>query len=176
MTEDLEPAQTQYQAGKYAFERGQYRQSVERLEQAVNLAGPDTRLGGEVQLWLVSAYQAAGESLRAIALCEQLARHPDLRTRKQSRRLVYILKAPKLRLKPEWMTQIPDLSGLEDGDGQNQGTSRFAASTPRPAARPRPASPPEPIDLSQVNTKENGFVWVALGAIALLLLGWFWWG
>jgi hypothetical protein len=37
--ENLELAQQNFQIGKDAFERGQYRQSVEVLEKAVNFAG-----------------------------------------------------------------------------------------------------------------------------------------
>ncbi|NEQ28041.1 MAG: hypothetical protein F6K28_55440, partial [Microcoleus sp. SIO2G3] len=95
-TENLQVAQTQYQAGKTAFERGDYRQSVQALEKAVSLVARNTRVGGEMQFWLVTAYQAAEQQQEAIALCEQLTRHPDLQTRQQAKRLLYILKAPRL--------------------------------------------------------------------------------
>lgn len=99
-----------YRAGKAAFERGQYRQAVEQLTKASSLAGSSSRLGGEIQLWLVTAYEAAGAQTDAIALCRSLSQHPDTQTRKQSKRLLYILEASKLNLRPEWLTQIPDLS------------------------------------------------------------------
>jgi tetratricopeptide (TPR) repeat protein len=162
--ESLELAKTQYQAGKRAFERGEYRQSVEHLEKAVSLANPNTQLGGEMQTWLVTAYQAAGQSTEAIALCEQLGKHPDLKTRKQGNRLLYILKAPKLKTRPEWLTEIPDLTALNDAQG-NQLSTRYQPSAP---TRSKPKPEPEPIDLSQVNTKDNRFVGVALAAIVLM--------
>lgn len=172
MTSDnLQLAETQYKAGKDAFERGQYRQSVAALEKAVSLIGRGTPLGGEMQMWLVTAYQAAGQLPEAIALCQSLDAHPDLKTRKQSRRILYILKAPKLQTRPEWLTQIPDLSRLDD-PSDNKGASSQRVN--RPKASPRPAPLPEPVDLSQVNTKDNSFVWVALGAIALILTSLFW--
>ncbi len=160
-TESLELAKTQFQAGKRAFERGEYRQSVEYLEKAVSLASPNTQLGGEMQTWLVTAYQAAGNLTEAIALCEKLGTHPDLKTRKQSKRLLYILQAPKLKTRPEWLTQIPDLANLSEG-GTTQAATRYVSPSPRPRPKPKVE---EPIDLSQVNTKDNLFVWVALAMI-----------
>jgi tetratricopeptide (TPR) repeat protein len=171
---NLELARAQYQAGKAAFDRGQYRQSVTCLEEAANLAGRFSPLGGEVQLFLVTAYQAAGQQNEAIALGEQLTQHPDLKIRKQSRRLVYILKAPQLKLRPEWQTQIPDLSKLDNPDSETQIASRYAAAAKSAPPRPRPQPTPEPIDLSQVNTRDNGFVWIALVAIALIIGGLIW--
>lgn len=172
MTDDqLQLARDQYEAGVRAFERGEYRRSVECLEKAVNLAGQLSALGGEAQVWLVSAYQAAGRTPEAIALGERLEKHPNLKVRKQSRRLVYILKAPQLQRRPEWMTQIPDLSKIEAAGSNNQVGGGAA-----PARRPprRKSTEPEPIDLTQVNTKENGFVWLALVAIGLTIGGLIW--
>jgi tetratricopeptide (TPR) repeat protein len=176
--ETLEPtqdqlAQTQYQAGKDAFERGQYRQSVQYLEKAVSLSDRGSRLGGEMQIWLVTAYEAAGQQQASIDLCEQVSRHPDYKIRKQGSRLLYILKAPRLKIRPEWLTEIPDLTGLEEGDRDIKGSSQYQTATKRPS-RLKPKIPAEPIDLSQVNTQDNRFVWVALGAIILTLAGLFW--
>jgi tetratricopeptide (TPR) repeat protein len=165
---NLDLAQEQYRAGQAAFERGEYRQSVEYLEKAVNLAGRYSALGGEAQIWLVTAYQAKGEQAEAIALCEQLENHPNLKTRKEGRRLLYILKAPELKRRPEWMTEIPDLSGVSDANTSKNTLSAYPPPTAR-SARPKPKADPEPIDLSQVDTKDNGFIWVALGAIGLVV-------
>jgi tetratricopeptide (TPR) repeat protein len=169
-TENLEIAKEQYQAGKTAFERGDYRQSVQALEKAVSLAARNTRLGGEMQIWLVTAYQAAGQQQQAIGLCEQLSRHPDLQTRKQAKRLLFILQAPQLKTRPEWLTEIPDLGAIDDAAQDNKGASQYPA-TPR---RSRSQPEPEPVDLTQVNTKDNQFIWVALIAIALMIGGLLW--
>lgn len=166
-TENLELAHQQFQIGQAAFERGLYRQSIEALEKAVSLAERNSLLGGEAQIWLVNAYQAADRNMEAIALCESLSSHPDVKTRKQSRRMITILKAPKLKLREEWMTKIPDLTKLDESNPKNKKASGY----PPPAPRSRPKSTPEPIDLSQVETKDNGFVWIALGAIALTVIG-----
>lgn len=172
MTENLELAHQQFQIGQDAFERGLYRQSIEALEKAASFAEQNSSLGGEAQIWLVNAYQAADRNMEAIALCESLSNHPDVKTRRQSRRMIAILKAPKLKLREEWMTKIPDLTKLDEANGKNKKASGY----PPPALRPRPRPTPEPVDLNQVETKDNGFVWIALGAIALTVVGLIWFG
>ncbi len=161
---------TEYEAGKAAFERGLYRQSVQHLETAIALASPNSRQGGEAQIWLVTAYEAAELRTEAIDLCKSLNRHPDRDTRQQSQHLLYIMEAPQLNRRPEWLTEIPDLTALGDSETKFRGNS-----APRPASSPQPAKA-EPVDLSQVNTQDNRFIWFALGAIALILgsLVWFW--
>lgn len=167
--EKLQQAVIDYQAGKNAFERGRYRESVQHLVEASTLAGQNSRLGGEIRIWLVTAYEAAGQRQEAIALCRQLKHHPVIAIRKQSRQLLYILEAPRLNLRSEWLTQIPDLSAVSDDDFKYRRGA--ASSTPRST---RPTLTSEPIDLSQVNTQDNRFVWIALLAIALTLGGLVW--
>ncbi|MGD1906837.1 MAG: hypothetical protein ACFB0C_12690 [Leptolyngbyaceae cyanobacterium] len=167
--EKQELAISQHQAGQAAFERGDYKMAVGCFEQGANLAPANSPLGGDIRLWLVNAYAAANRQEEAIALCETLTRYPDLDVRKQGKRLLYILNAPRLQLKAEWQTQIPDLSRLEqDGD------TKFSQYKP-PAQTVAPKPEPKPEDLSQMNTEDNGFLWVALIGIGLAL-GWWWWG
>jgi tetratricopeptide (TPR) repeat protein len=168
--ETIEIARSEYLAGKEAFERGQYRESVEHLEKASALLVRNTRLGGEVQIWLVTAYEAAGRREEAISLCKQLQRHPHPETNKQARRLLYILEAPQLKRPAEWMTQIPDLATLSD----NETKSRFAVNNSSKPSQPKKPPQLEPIDLSQVNTKDNRFIWVALLVSAFILGGLVW--
>lgn len=169
----LDAAKADYQAGKIAFERGDYRKSVSSLEKANALINPNSSLGGEVQSWLVMAYEAAGQREAAIALCRQLTNHPHLKTRKEGRRLLYILEAPQLKTRPEWLTQIPDLTNLSDADPKSRvGASSGGSGSSRPA--PKPKTVPEPVDLSQVNTEDNRFVWVALLGALLIVGGLLW--
>jgi thioredoxin-like negative regulator of GroEL len=159
-----------YQAGKEAFERGRYREAVQYLAKASALTVQQTPLGGEIRIWLVTAYQAAEQTPEAIALCRQLHHHPDLEIRKQSRRLLYILEAPKLNLRSDWLTQIPDLSRVAD-----QAPKEFQGRSVTTSARlTRQQADPEPVDLSQVNTQDNQFLWIALLAIVLLIGGLVW--
>lgn len=169
-SQNLEVIKTEYQAGKVAFERGEYRQSVQRLAKASALVDRYSSLGGEVQIWLVTAYEAAGQTTEAIALCNQLKNHPDLETRKQAQRLLYILEAPKLKTRREWLIEIPDMSGLENGESKFRQVSA-AAQTKRPSSK---RSQPElaPVDLTGVNTKDNRFIWLALILTVLSLGSW----
>lgn len=170
-SETIEIVKAQYQAGKAAFERGQYRLAVEHLEKASALVARNSRLGGEVQIWLVTAYEAAGQRQEAIALCEQLKRHPHPEISKQGRRLLYIMQAPELKRPAEWMTQIPDLGAVSDNNSQ----LRLASGTTS-SKRSLPKQPiPEPVDLSQVNTRDNRFTWMALIVIGLTVAGLIWW-
>lgn len=170
-TETKEKFRIEYQAGKAAFEGGNYRASVQRLEAASALMNQNSPLGGEARIWLVMAYEAAGQTAEAIALCEQLTRHPDPETSKQGKRLLYILKAPQLKRPAEWMTQIPDLGAIAESDPkERRGTNDV------PRSNRKPNEQLEPVDLSQVNTKDNQFIWVALIAVGLTIGGLIWFG
>ncbi|MEO1589886.1 MAG: hypothetical protein AAFU71_01205 [Cyanobacteria bacterium J06632_22] len=170
---DQDEAKMAYAAGKEAFERGNYRQAVTQFERATALTGKGSILGGEVQLWLANAYAAVGEANQAVMTCQALAQHPDPETRKQAKRLAYILQAPELATKPEWMSKIPDLGSIEGGNDYKLTQSKYVTNTPNRPMR-RLAPDPEPLDLSQVNTKDNQFVWVALIGCALVLGGLLW--
>lgn len=170
-SEQTERGNKAYEAGKMAFERGDYRQSVSQLETAAALVEPQTRLGGEVQIWLVTAYEAAGQRTQALELCRHIRRHPHWETRQQSKQLLYILEAPQLVRPAEWLTQIPDLSQLDD------------SKTPSFAAKPQPSSTktskpkkfePEQVDLSQVKTQDNTFIWIALGLVGIIFGSVYW--
>ena len=163
-TENLELAKSHYQMGTTAFENGQYRKSVENLETASALLEKNTHFAGEVDIWLVNAYEAAGRSEEAINLCQQLSRHPHYEIRQQAKRLLYILKAPKLNRPKELMTEIPDFGIVSDHKSQIVVTSQAKKSPfkQKPVER-------EYIDLSTVNTRDNNFVWVALIAVSLTI-------
>lgn len=162
---------TDYQSGQMAFERGQYRQAVGYFVAAIAQVQPNTQLGGEVQIWLVTAYEAAGQVPEAKALCQKLANHPNLDTRQASKRLLYIMQAPELTRRDEWLTKIPDLTHLEDGDGNGAVNNK-----PMPLSPPKPRSLEEryaPVDLSQVDTQDNNFIPIAL-LLILATLGGLW--
>ena len=96
MDSKLEQFQLKYQEGQALLDRGQYRSSVKTLEEAKSLVNPSSKLGGEVQLSLVTAYQGINKLEDAIALCQELTAHPNLAIRQLSQRILYILKAPQL--------------------------------------------------------------------------------
>jgi tetratricopeptide (TPR) repeat protein len=165
-------AMSAYTTGQAAFERGLYRDSVDWFQKALTLISAQSALGGEIQMWLVTAYDAAGQGEEAIALCRQLSTHANLETRQKSKRLLFILEAPKLQSKPEWLTQIPDL------DPPNTPTRRYSAvGQPGQSSKARSNEPKsitedpfEPIDPKE----SRGFLSIALGLSGIILLG-LWW-
>ncbi|HEY9702497.1 MAG TPA: tetratricopeptide repeat protein [Allocoleopsis sp.] len=166
---DKEKFTLEYEAGKMAFERGEYGRSIAHLEKAIAYVSITSSLGGEAQIWLVTALDAAGEQEKALALCRKLVRHQSVETRKQSKQLLYILSSPKLARNPEWLTEIPDLTKLSESESKFQKPS--SNSNSKSYAKSKDL---EPIDLSQVNTKDNDFVWIALIAIIVIFSGLFW--
>ncbi|MEO0986034.1 MAG: hypothetical protein AAFY20_10840 [Cyanobacteria bacterium J06639_14] len=170
-SEKLEQAKALFASGQMAFERGNYREAVVAFEAGTRLAGRATALGGTIQLWLMNAYSAANRQQEAIALGDKLVKHPDREIRKQSKRVVEILQAPKLKRRADWTTPIPDLSNLESSEG-TLNLSKYG-STQKPQKTPlRPD--PQPENLSQMNTRDNGFLGMAIAVITLAIAGiWF---
>jgi tetratricopeptide (TPR) repeat protein len=157
---------SEYLAGQAAFERGDYRQAVHCLEAALVDIEPRSAMGGEIQMWLVTAYEASGNLPAAIDLCAKLTSHPRLETRQESKRILYILQAPALVRRAEWITKIPDLKDLENNNNSSgSSTPRSNRSLPR-----RKLPPPPPIDPSEINTSDNGFIVVML-VLGIAILG-----
>lgn len=154
--------QLKYQQGKSAFDSGRYRLSIENLEQACKLISLNSPLGGEVQIWLVNAYEAGGESLKALSLCEELLHHPHKETKQQAKQLLYLIKAPKLTRPQEWMIQIPDLNHLTSSSPQYQN-----ASSPR-KIKPKPQI--ELVDLTTVNNQDNQFIWLGIAVTTMAII------
>jgi hypothetical protein len=163
---------TDFESGQIAFERGEYRQAVSYLLAAIAQVQPNTKLGGEAQVWLATAFEASGQIAEAKALCQKLSGHPSLDTRQASKRMLYIMQAPELVRREDWMIEIPDLSHLEDAEG-NAPVNNMPT-LPPPAKVKSIEEIYAPIDLSQVNTKDNGFSSIALIlTIATFLSLWF---
>ncbi len=168
LIDQQEQIRTAYQAGQIAFERGQYREAIEHLAAASVLAPKNSRQSGEIQIWLVTAYEAADRRSEAISLCKQLKQHPSSEIRQQSRQLLYILEAPKLQRPAEWLTQIPDLTQVTEAE------AKVYKGSAHPSSTKQTPTLPDAIDLSQVNTKDNAFVWLALAIVILVLGGLLW--
>ncbi len=144
-----------YQIGKLAFEQGRYRVSIQNLHQAEKLVSPYSRLGEEVKMWLINAYQALGDSQKAIELCHELMTHPRSKTKQQAQRLLYIIQAPKLQRPSEWMTQIPEMQLSDDNPQKYQPITKKNK-------QPKPKRQIELVDMSTVNNQDNNFIWLTL--------------
>ena len=167
MDSKLEQFQLKYQQGQALLDRGQYRSSVKTLEEAKSLVNPSSKLGGEVQLSLVTAYQGINKLEDAIALCQELTAHPNLAIRQQSQRILYILKAPQLKRPEEWMTKIPTTTNTEDNP-----TPRYIQAKPVTKPLEKPSLNLE--DTTQMDTKDNGFIGLALGLFVVIIGGLIW--
>lgn len=152
-----------YEMGKKSLENGQYKISIVHLESAKKLADPGTRLGAEIQILLVTAFQAVGKREEAIALCQELTTHPNLQTRQKAKEVLYIIQAPKLQRPSEWMSEIPAL-------GDEQATKIQYVAAKKQPKKSDPASELPQIDPAQVETNDNQFIWFAL-IIAILTIG-----
>lgn len=168
MTADnQERFQQKFQAGKQALERGQYRQSIEYLEAAQDLIRPSSRRVGEAKIWLVTAYQAANRIEEAIALAQELTTHPNLQTRDQAQRILYIMQAPRLERPKEWMSEIPDLAETD------RGASRYVSAKQKSKSKPAEL---ELEDLEPIPTeiKDKDFLWFAFALVTLIVGSLFW--
>ena len=152
--------------GQAAFEQGRYRLSIQNFEEAQKFTSPYGRVGGEVKMWLVNAYQAVGEEDKAIELCEKLVANSYGETKRQAQKLLYIIKAPKLERPKEWMTEIPNL------DNVNENTPKYQPIVQK-KKKIEPKRQIELVDLSKVNNKDNNFIVVTLLISCLVVLSLF---
>jgi tetratricopeptide (TPR) repeat protein len=149
-----------YQEGLRAMERGQYRQAVLAFQEALAAHPQDP----QVKLWLVMAYEANQQRELARDLCRELTSHPDPQIRQQSQRVLYILEAPQLRRRAEWLNQIP----LMTDESPPGVTFRQRQSKPSPPAVVSPSVEPR--------VERNHFIPVALVGSLLVLFLWAGWG
>jgi tetratricopeptide (TPR) repeat protein len=157
-----------FEKGKDAFLQGEYRQSIDYFQGAVENLSPYSRESGEVQLWLVNAYQANNQGETAIALCRELLGHPFGSTRQRAQRQLYILEAPKLERPKEWLTEIPSLDNLDPAK------SVYVEGKQKVEEKQLAIEDFE--DLSQMETQDNQFLWWALGMGVVGLTSWAIWG
>ncbi len=170
MTELPKNPEDLFRQAQLAFERGRYRETIQTLNQALPLVDLNTAFEGEIQTWLVTAYEAMGEHQRALELCKQLQQHPHRDTRKQNRKLMGILAAPRLRRHAEWLTEIPDLTQVSEK--REKTYARY-----QPGAKSGPQSSLNPqADPYQEVKPDLGFIWLVLGLLSLGLGAWAWWG
>ncbi len=162
----VDTADTLLDRGKQAFETGNYREAADALVAGVAVANKGTPLHGEISTWLVLAYQAMGDLDQAIELCRKVQRHPHLETRQRAKGILSILEAPELKMDPEWLSEIPDLTGLEPRDRRNWGGSTSF----QPRIQPEKSYIPEPADRDRVEIEDDRLIWGGLVVAGLVLV------
>ncbi|MFS8882588.1 tetratricopeptide repeat protein [Synechococcus sp. R55.3] len=148
------------------FERGQYRQALEQVRQAQSRY-PQS---GKLRLWQALAQEALGETQEAILLVQTLLRNPDPEVAQQARYVLGIWQAPRLRRSAEWLSEIPDLSRLEETDPPEY---RLAyGRSQRKGPSPRSGAPSgDPLSRREVDPPldTQPLIWVLIGILSTLL-------
>ncbi len=146
------------------FERGHYRQVLEQVQQAQSRY-PQS---GKLRLWQALAQEALGQTQEAILLAQTLLRNPDPEVAQQARYVLGIWQAPRLRRPPEWLSEIPDLSQLEEAEPAGYRLayrrSQGKSSPPRPAA-----SSSNLLTSSGADRFDTKLIWVLIGILSALL-------
>ncbi|AFY70054.1 hypothetical protein Pse7367_1776 [Thalassoporum mexicanum PCC 7367] len=165
---EIETAKELYKTALQNFERGNYSKAIRQFEQGLGMVNPQTKLGGEIQLWLVNAYEASGKSTEAIALCQTLVKHTNYDVRQSANYVLGIISAPELARREDLISKIPSLKDVADGDQSNRLSVK---ATQQARSRPKPPPPLPELDLSippqpSVTPNSNRFI----GGIILILL------
>ncbi len=113
MSSDSTPSEADYLHHLEAcLERGSYRRALELSLEAIAHYPQSASL----KIWRAVCLEAIGRTAEAIAILRPLVRSGDAEASKQSRYLLSIWEAPRLKRPQNWTVQIPDLSHLSDGD------------------------------------------------------------
>jgi tetratricopeptide (TPR) repeat protein len=171
---EQETAKQQYQTAIKNFERGNYTAASRLLEQALAMVNPQTKLGGEIQIWLVNAYEASGKSQQAIALCRQLTKHVDYDVRQSARYVLGIISAPQLVQREGLVSAIPSLDELALGDPSDRlslkAQQQIKLKPKSPEAKPELdlSIPPQPT----IIPNSGRFMAVVMAILLLSLVVW----
>lgn len=165
----MEP-QTLLNYGQQLYDLANYEMAIAQFEQAAQLTTPESRLGGEIQLWLANSYDVLGETTKAIALCQQLLNHSDPEICKQADFLVNIFSAPSLSPLTDVTSTLPNLSQINRQI--NRQIDRQTNSTL--GANYKKTQTTQPLDpLPPSGTKIQNFLYIMLILVCLGLV-WLW--
>jgi len=119
--ESERPGSAEFQAAQSCYGTGRYREAEELLLKALDLSGPYSKLGGEIQLWLALAYQANRKEELCIETYKFLeSYHPMPAIQKQAAELRFIMEAPRLPLSEEDRVKVPVIdSGYTPRNGRS---------------------------------------------------------
>ena len=172
MTEDninVEQIATElYQEAVSNFESGNYQQAIALLERARALAILESRLGGDILIWLANSYDAIGKTEEATAMCRSLKKHPVGDIRKSAKYMLGILTAPPLSKLEGVTSEVPILESPDTY--QSKPVAR------KTSQNSKDQKPFREVSLEKPNTDNsksiNDFLWVAI-AIFLAILTYF---
>jgi len=167
------PGAGEFERGKKLYEYGRYPESVKALTAALDITGPFTKLGGDVQMWLALAHQACGDDKEAIAIYKAVeGSHPLRKTRQQAANLRFILEAPKLELSEDERVKIPEIKDIDRNRARGS-----AVVSRRPLATQKPKREKSWEEKAWENYRPpewttNRYVWFAGAVVAVGLIYW----
>jgi outer membrane protein assembly factor BamD (BamD/ComL family) len=157
-----------YQEAVSDFESGNYQQAIALLERARALVILESRLGGDILIWLANSYDAIGKTEEAIAMCRSLKKHPVGDIRKSARYMLGILTAPPLSKLEGVTSEVPILEAPDTY--QSKPVAR------KTSQNSKDQKPFREVSLEKPNTDNsksiNNFLWVAI-AIFLVISTYF---
>ncbi|MEI6064309.1 MAG: tetratricopeptide repeat protein [Pseudanabaena sp. ELA748] len=157
-----------YQEGVSNFESGNYQQAIALLERARALAILESRLGGDIVIWLANSYDAIGKTDEAIAICRNLKKHPVGDIRKSARYMLGILTAPPLSKLEGVTSEVPILESPDTYQSKPVARKTTQNSSTQKPFREVPLE--KPIPVNDKNT--NAFLLLAIAVFLGLLALW----
>ncbi|MEI6329244.1 MAG: tetratricopeptide repeat protein [Pseudanabaena sp. ELA645] len=168
MSEDINVEQIAselYQEAVSNFESGNYQKAIALLERARALAILESRLGGDILIWLANSYDAIGKIEEAIAICRSLKKHPVGDIRKSAKYMLGILTAPPLSKLEGVTSEIPILESPDTY--QSKPVAR------KTGQNSKEQKPFREVSLEKPNTDNSNsiypFLWLAIAFFSAIL-------
>ena len=96
-------------AAEAALEKGDYNYCIKILDPLLLDSPPETPIGGQLRLLIVTAYMGKGDEKNAINICQTLIQNKKESIRQQAKQLSAILDAPHLPRPSNWSVEIPKI-------------------------------------------------------------------
>jgi len=136
-----EKARVEIFKGKKEYNKGNYSNAAAFFQSAAGCTTSDTLIGGEAKMWLALAFDGSGKVDEARDIYRELKEgHPLPSIRSQAGNLLYILEAPKLKIKEDERLKIPDMSNVDEF--RNNRNSKRPLRPPRAAKKPKKKGKP----------------------------------
>lgn len=105
-----EAGREEFNFGVSLYERGRYADSESMLQTALEISGPFSKLGGDIQIQLALAMNANSKEQECIDLFKNLEEtHPVSAIARQAANLRFIMEAPKLEVGEDEKVSVPVL-------------------------------------------------------------------
>ena len=92
-----------------ALEKGDYNFCIKVLDPLLINYSEETEIGGQLRLFIITAYMGKGEEKKAINICKTLMHNKKESVRQQAKQLLSILDAPHLPRPSNWSVEIPKI-------------------------------------------------------------------